>query len=79
MLEERQVGFFRDFTVPEADIGGGVIDPLDMYFWCVGLVGDEIVMGKCDDVASVEFIHTTDMDFIPLGLESGVFSIDGGY
>lgn len=79
MLQERKVGLLRCFAVLEAYIGGGIVDPLNIYFTCRQLVGDEMVMGKCDDVAGMEFIDTSDMDFVPLGFEAGIFSVDGGY
>lgn len=79
MLEESKMGFFRRLAVFETDVGGCVVDPLNVDLGFFGPIRDEVVVSKRDDISRVEIIDTSDMNFVPLRLKTRVLGINGGY
>ena len=73
------MGFFRCLAIFETDVGGCVVDPLNVDLGFVRSIRDEMVVGKCDDVSCVEVIDTSNMNFVPLRLKTRVLGVNGGY
>lgn len=79
VLKKCKMCFFRRLAILETYVGRSIVDPLDIHLRFFRLIRTIVILSEGNDVSSVEIIDTSNVNFIPLWLETRIFGVNGWY